>query len=98
MDFKYLYTSFDGRINRAKCWAGIVILVIINIVLSFSLPSIFGTGLFRQAMLSLAVFIALLYFSYAVSAKRFQDRDKPGIRPPYGLGALLLTNILQLWA
>ena len=36
MDFKYLYTSFDGRINRAKYWAGLVILVIIC---SFSVRS-----------------------------------------------------------
>ena len=35
MDFKYLFTSFDGRINRAKWWAGVVILAIISIVLSF---------------------------------------------------------------
>ncbi len=35
MDFKYLYTSFDGRINRAKYWAGIVILAIVSIVLGF---------------------------------------------------------------
>ena len=42
MDFKYLFTSFDGRINRAKYWAGIVILGIINIVLSFIVVEIFG--------------------------------------------------------
>jgi uncharacterized membrane protein YhaH (DUF805 family) len=33
MDFQYLFTSFDGRINRAKYWAGVVILAIISIVL-----------------------------------------------------------------
>ena len=35
MDFQYLFTSFDGRINRAKYWAGVVILAIISIVLGF---------------------------------------------------------------
>ena len=32
MDWKYLLTSFDGRINRAKFWAGVVMMIIINIV------------------------------------------------------------------
>ena len=26
MDWKYLFTSFDGRINRAKFWAGVGVL------------------------------------------------------------------------
>jgi uncharacterized membrane protein YhaH (DUF805 family) len=93
MDFKYLFTSFDGRINRAKWWAGIVILGIINIVLGFIVLQIFGMGFFGR-LLSFVIFIALLYFSYAVSAKRFQDRDKPGIMAAYGMGALLLTSLL----
>ena len=47
----------------------------------------FALGLFL-------IFIALLYFTYAVCAKRFQDRDKPATMAAYGLGALLLTNLL----
>ncbi|TIO90373.1 MAG: DUF805 domain-containing protein, partial [Mesorhizobium sp.] len=31
MDWKYLLTSFDGRINRAKFWAGIGIFIVIAI-------------------------------------------------------------------
>ncbi len=42
MDFKYLFTSFDGRINRAKYWAGVVILAIISIVLGFVIGLVFG--------------------------------------------------------
>jgi uncharacterized membrane protein YhaH (DUF805 family) len=93
MDFKYLFTSFDGRINRAKWWAGVVILGIINIVLSFIVVEIFGLG-FLGRLLGFVIFIALLYFTYAACAKRFQDRDKPGIMAAYALGALLLTNLL----
>ena len=40
MDFQYLFTSFDGRINRAKYWAGIVILAIISIVLGFIIGAV----------------------------------------------------------
>ena len=44
MDFQYLFTSFDGRINRAKWWAGVVIIGITNIILSFIVFQIFGLG------------------------------------------------------
>ena len=93
MDFKYLFTSFDGRTNRAKWWAGVVILGIINIVLSFIVFQIFGLTFFGR-LLSFLIFVALLYPTYAVSAKRFQDRDKPGIMAVYGLGALLVASLL----
>ena len=41
LDFQYLFTSFDGRINRAKYWAGTIILAIISIVLGFIIGAIF---------------------------------------------------------
>ena len=40
LDFQYLFTSFDGRINRAKYWAGTIILAIISIVLGFIIGTI----------------------------------------------------------
>ncbi len=30
MDFNYLFTSLDGRINRAKWWAGVIIIAIVG--------------------------------------------------------------------
>ena len=36
LDFQYLFTSFEGRINRAKYWAGTIILAIISIPVSMS--------------------------------------------------------------
>ena len=77
MDFNYLFTSFDGRINRAKWWAGVVIIAVINIVLGLILVSLFGLSFFGR-LLSFIVAVALFYPMYAVCAKRFQDRDKPG--------------------
>jgi uncharacterized membrane protein YhaH (DUF805 family) len=94
MDFQYLFTSFDGRTNRAKWWAGMVILAVINIVLGFIVISLFGMGFFGR-LISFIIGLALLYPAYAVSAKRFQDRDKPGIFALYGLGAMLVTSLLQ---
>lgn len=94
MDFNYLFLSFDGRINRAKWWAGIVILIVINIVLGVIIAGIFGLSTFGTILFTLIV-LALFYPSYAVAAKRFQDRDKPGQTALYGLVPLLIASLLQ---
>jgi uncharacterized membrane protein YhaH (DUF805 family) len=94
MDFQYLFTSFDGRINRAKYWAGMVIIALISIVLGFIIGVIFGTGAFGTILLTL-VTVALFYPAYSVAAKRFQDRDKPGQTALYGLVPVLIANLLQ---
>ena len=104
MDFKYLFTSFDGRINRAKYWAGIVILAIISIVLGFIIGAVFGSSILGAILVTL-VTLALFYPGYAVAAKRFQEkqhqvaavenRDKPGVTALYGLVPVLIASLLQ---
>jgi uncharacterized membrane protein YhaH (DUF805 family) len=94
MDFNYLFTSFDGRINRAKWWAGVVILAVINIVISLIVFQLFGLSFFGR-LLSFLVALALFYPTYAVCAKRFQDREKDGKMALYGLAALLVVSLLQ---
>jgi uncharacterized membrane protein YhaH (DUF805 family) len=94
MDFQYLFTSFDGRINRAKYWAGVVILAIVSIVLGFIIGAVFGPSTLG-AILVMLVTLALFYPGYAVAAKRFQDRDKPGVTALYGLVPVLIASLLQ---
>src|SRR5262249_62316021 len=72
LNFKYLFTSFDGRINRAKYWAGTIILAIVSIVAGFIIGAIFGSSTLGAILVAL-VTIALFYPGYAVAAKRFQD-------------------------
>ncbi len=48
LDFQYLFTSFDGSINRAKCWAGMIILAVVSIVLGFMIVAIFGLSFFAR--------------------------------------------------
>ena len=96
MDLQYVFTSFDGRINRAKWWAGVVILAVINIVLGFIIEAIFGRGFFGIFLATLLQ-LALFYPTYAVCAKRFQDRDKPGKTALYGLVPVLIANLLVIW-
>ncbi len=94
MDFKYLFTSFDGRINRAKYWAGVVIIALISIAFGLIIGLVLGSSIFGAILVTL-VTLALFYPGYAVAAKRFQDRDKPGITALYGLIPVLIASLLQ---
>ena len=42
MDWKYLLTSFDGRINRAKFWAAVGVFIALGVI-GLILDSILGT-------------------------------------------------------
>jgi uncharacterized membrane protein YhaH (DUF805 family) len=94
MDFNYLFTSFEGRINRAKYWAGTIILAVISIILGLLVGALFGDNMFGRIII-LLVTLALFYPIYAVVAKRFQDRDKPGKMALYGLVPMLIASVLQ---
>lgn len=79
MDFGYILTSTSGRIPRSQWWAGVLILVAISIVVSLLLTYVLGIMFTTTGrIISLLVQLALAYPFYAVSAKRFQDRGKPG--------------------
>jgi uncharacterized membrane protein YhaH (DUF805 family) len=70
-DWKYLFTSLEGRISRKPFWLG-------------SLAILFGSAIvqlivlnFAGEILSLLVGLALLYPSFAVAVKRAHDRNRP---------------------
>jgi uncharacterized membrane protein YhaH (DUF805 family) len=96
MDLQELFTSFDGRINRAKWWAGAVILGIISLLVGLIIEMLFSTGFFGGFLATLLP-LALFYPSYALCAKRFQDRDKPGKTALYGLVPSLIASLLDAW-
>ncbi len=78
MDWKYLLTSFEGRINRAKFWAGVGVLIAISIVLNV-VDAILGLQLAEGVGILGAVFaIASIFFALAIYTKRWHDRDKSG--------------------
>jgi uncharacterized membrane protein YhaH (DUF805 family) len=79
MDFRYLYTSFDGRINRKPFWIASLIMLAAAIVLSLVIlapATMMSPGL--GAFLSLLLYLALLYPVVALGVKRLHDRGKPG--------------------
>jgi uncharacterized membrane protein YhaH (DUF805 family) len=45
MDFKNLFLSFEGRINRQPFWLGLLVMMIITWILEFILFAIFGVSL-----------------------------------------------------
>lgn len=85
MDWKHILTSFEGRINRGKFWAGVAVLWVISMVfigidMSFLPPIIVldpnsGMG---YGPLTLLMFVVSLYVGIALYVKRWHDRDKSG--------------------
>jgi|SRR6185312_4855399 uncharacterized membrane protein YhaH (DUF805 family) len=80
MDWKYLFLSMDGRINRQPFWLAIVVLIVISVIASvldavLGLPQM-GTGPSARGPISGIVSLIMIYPSIALSAKRWHDRDK----------------------
>jgi len=79
MDWKYLFLSIDGRINRQPFWVGVVVLVVISGIASI-LDAILGLptmgGAYGRGPISGLVSLVMIYPSIALSAKRWHDRDK----------------------
>ena len=96
MDLQYIFTSLEGRINRAKWWAGVVILGIGFLVVATIIEEAIGTGFFGGLLATLLT-LALFFPTYATCAKRFQDRDKPGKTALYGLIPFAIAFLFSAW-
>ena len=70
MDWKYLYTNFDGRIARKDWWIGIAIIFVVSLVLSFLIGN--------QGLVQFVIAILLFIGGLALHIKRFHDRGKSG--------------------
>ena len=95
MDFGYILTSTQGRIPRSQWWAGLVVLVIIAVVLGLIIGWVLGpttVGIIATLILQ----ILLIYPAYCISAKRFQDRNKPGGLALIGIGLGILQTLARL--
>lgn len=79
MDWRHLFTSFQGRINRAKFWVGTGILLAASIAAS-ALDNLLGTtfGGAPAGILFTLAWCVSVYCALAVYAKRWHDRDKSG--------------------
>jgi uncharacterized membrane protein YhaH (DUF805 family) len=97
MDFGYILTSTQGRIPRSQWWAGLAILIVISIVLALLIGYALGGVMTTAGRIAILILqIVMLYPSYALSAKRFQDRNKPGVLALIGIGLAILQSLATL--
>src|SRR6185312_262678 len=71
MDWNYLYTSFDGRINRKPYWIAAILLMVAGLVLQAAATLLMGP------LAGMIVGILFLYPSFALTVKRAHDRNRP---------------------
>jgi uncharacterized membrane protein YhaH (DUF805 family) len=94
MNFGYLYTSFEGRINRAKYWAATIILIIIVLVIMFGVGFALGMSMNPEdhtfKLIVLVCQLIFLYPSAAVMVKRLHDRNRPGWFAVFMLGPVAI--------
>jgi uncharacterized membrane protein YhaH (DUF805 family) len=95
MDFAYLYTSFEGRINRKPYWLGLIALIIVMIVVLFAVNLLIGGSLLfpdtRTRLVTFVLQLLFLYPSAALMVKRLHDRN----RPSYFAAFLLVPVIIK---
>jgi len=77
MDWKYLYTSFEGRIPRSSFWIGVLVIWGVFIVLSV-VDAMAGLQAEGVGILSIIFAIGSIYPAIALYAKRWHDRNKSG--------------------
>jgi uncharacterized membrane protein YhaH (DUF805 family) len=99
IDWQHLLFQFDGRINRAKFWAGVGALLVGYFVIAILFSAI-DSGAVRGILGIL--YLAFIWPSLAISIKRWHDRDKSGwwvligfIPLIGGIWALIETGFLE---
>jgi uncharacterized membrane protein YhaH (DUF805 family) len=75
IDWKYLFTSFEGRINRKPYWIGWLAFVAVWLVVFLAGWSILGDAMFGAPLLILQ--LVALYPAAAILVKRLHDRNRP---------------------
>ena len=91
MDWKYLLTSFEGRINRKPFWLTAIACGIGYGILFYIISSVFGTftptdqpGNYGMQLTTPGwilvgiLYIAIIWFGLALQVKRWHDRNKSG--------------------
>lgn len=97
MDFSHLYLSTEGRIGRKMWWIGHIILAVIVLVITLIMSGLFGPLSLAMRLINLILVLVIAYPAYAVSAKRFQDRNKNGALGAILIGISVFSVLLQLF-
>jgi uncharacterized membrane protein YhaH (DUF805 family) len=89
MDWKYLFTSREGRISRKPYWLATIVLIVASIVLQLILLPTLGP------LLTFVVSLPIFFAAFALSIKRAHDRDRPDW---YVIGFYVLLLLFQIIA
>lgn len=78
MDWKYLFTSLEGRIGRQSYWMGVIAMTVITIVAALIDFVTGSAGENGYGIVSIIAALALIYPAIVLYAKRWHDRGKSG--------------------
>ena len=91
MDWKYILTSFNGRLNRQPFWLALVLVVVVELVVFYAVSTLFGTftptgeaGAYNMSfspigwVILAVLYIAVIWVGLAIQIKRGHDRNKSG--------------------
>jgi uncharacterized membrane protein YhaH (DUF805 family) len=90
MDWTYLFTSLEGRINRKPYWIAAIVLMVVGVPLQF-LGIVIGGPL-----LGLIISLVFLFPSYALNLKRGHDRNRPNWMVQAFFALLVLLVVMQI--
>jgi len=96
-DLAHLIFSLDGRIGRRRFWLATLFLLGISVAATYLVLVLVGPSRAAVAF-SASIAFALAYPSYAVMAKRFQDRGKSGWLALVGLVPAYAVNLLYTFS
>jgi uncharacterized membrane protein YhaH (DUF805 family) len=78
MNFTSLFTSFSGRINRARYWIGILILFALSCIMWFGALTALIDGNIGLIVVLMVFGLLLFAISIPITVKRLHDRGKSG--------------------
>jgi uncharacterized membrane protein YhaH (DUF805 family) len=89
-----LFFSTAGRIHRQDFWTGALSVVLVLVIAFVTVARTVGPVYTGQLIL-FVIELLLAYPLYAVMAKRFQDRGRPGV---YAIAAIAIPLVISLLA
>lgn len=78
MDWKYLFTSIEGRIGRKSYWMGSIAIAVIVVIAEIIDMAVGTANQEGFGIVTAIAVLALIYPSIVLYAKRWHDRDKSG--------------------
>lgn len=92
MNFAHILFSFSGRINRAKWWLSILVVVGFEVFYA-ALSRVLASDAIN-ALVGLLLFVLIIWVTLAAGAKRLHDLDRTGAWLILFMGAPIVLSIV----